>query len=180
MKKLFALLLALIMVFSLAACDAPAGDEDDKGGKGGGAAATTTEAAPAVQEVTIGDYHVVFKGAYEYGSNEFGDNFIVLVDFTNNAAEAYKPNTRVYIEVKQGDKLLKGIEWQEKDYPIPELAQKDYFDVAPGESTSYYNGFQFDPEGGIITVTFMDNFHQIKDKLVVELDPATLTTYQAP
>ena len=63
---------------------------------------------------------------------------------------------------------------------IPELAKKDYSEVAPGESTSYYNGFQFDPEGGIITVTFMDNFHQIKDKLVVELDPATLTTYQAP
>jgi hypothetical protein len=165
------------MVLSLDACGAPAAGE---GGEGGQPAATTTEAAPAVQEVTIGDYHVVFKGAYEYGSNEFGDNFIVLVDFTNNAAEAYKPNTRVYIEVKQGDKLLKGIEWQEKDYPIPELAQKDYFDVAPGESTSYYNGFQFDPEGGIITVTFMDNFHQIKDKLVVELDPATLTTYQAP
>lgn len=176
MKKLFALLLALAVVLSMAACGAPAAGEDDEGGQ----TATTTQAAPAVQEVTIGDYHVVFKGAYEYGSNEFGDNFIVLVDFTNNAAEAYKPNTRVYIEVKQGDKLLKGIEWQEKDYPIPELAKKDYSEVAPGESTSYYNGFQFDPEGGIITVTFMDNAHQIEDKLVVELDPATLTTYQAP
>ena len=180
MKKLFAFLLALIMVFSLAACDAPAGDEDDKGGKGGGAAATTTEAAPAVQEVTIGDYHVVFKGAYMYDCDEFSDKIIVLVDFTNNAAEAYKPNTRVYIEAKQGDKRLQGIEWQEKDYPIPELAKKDYFDLAPGETTSYYNGFQFDPEGGIITVTFMDKFLQIQDKLVVELDPATLTTYQAP
>ena len=176
MKKLFALLLALAVVLSMAACGAPAADEDGEGGQ----TVITTQAAPAVQEVTIGDYHVVFKGAYEYGSNEFGNNFIVLVDFTNNAAEAYKPNTRVYIEVKQGDKLLKGIEWQEKDYPIPELAEKDYFDVAPGESTSYYNGFQFDPEGGIITVTFMDNFHQIEDKLVVELDPAALTTYQAP
>ena len=173
MKKLFALLLALAVVLSMAACGAPAGE-------GGQTAAPTTQAAPAVQEVTIGDYHVVYKGAYEYGSNEFGSNFIVLVDFTNNAAEAYKPYTRVYIEVKQGDKLLKGIDWQEDKYPIPEMAKKDYEDLAAGASTSYYNGFQFDPEGGIITVTFMDNFHQIEDKLVVELDPATLTTYQAP
>lgn len=174
MKKLFALLLALAVVLSMAACGAPAA------GEGGQTAAPTTQAAPAVQEVTIGDYHVVFKGAYMYDCDEFSDKIIVLVDFTNNAAEAYKPNTRVYIEAKQNDKLLSGIEWQEKDYPIPELAKKDYFELAPGESTSYYNGFQFDPEGGIITVTFMDNFHQIEDKLVVELDPATLTTYQAP
>ena len=168
MKKRLAILLALVMLVSLAAC----GDKDDK--KGG----KEEPAEPVVQEVTIGDYHVVYNGAYEYGSNEFGSHFIVLIDFTNNADQAYKPNTRVYIEVKQDGKLDRGIEWQGDKIPNSDLYGKDYEEVAPGESISYYNGFNYNPDGGVITVTIMDNFHQIEDKLVIEIDPATLTPYE--
>ena len=40
-----------------------------------------------------------------------------------------------------------------------------------GETTDYYNVFKFNSEGGVITITVMDNLHNREDKLIIEMDP---------
>ena len=97
MKRLLALLLALVMLLSLAACG---GGQENAKGKDKEEKEENEETEPTVLDVTIGDYYVVYKGAYEYNSNEYGSKFIVFVEFTNNADQAYMPYTRVYIKAE--------------------------------------------------------------------------------
>ena len=188
MKRFFVMILAILMVLSMVACG---------GGKAPTEAPEVTEAPvketeapteapeteppvtePEVLDVTIGDYYVVYNGAYEYGSNEFGSNFIVFVEFTSNADQAYMPYTRVYIEVKQDEKVMGGVEWSEEKSPAIDMMKKDRVELAPGETTNYYNGFKYNPEGGMITITIMDNFHKLEEKLIIEIDPAELVSYE--
>ncbi len=177
MKKLLAILLTLTMLLSLAACG---GGQENAKGKDKEEKEENEETEPTVLDVTIGDYYVVYKGAYEYNSNEYGSKFIVFVEFTNNADKAYMPYTRVYIKAEQDGELISGVEWPEDNSPAPDQFKKDRVELPAGETTNYYNGFYYNPEGGIITVTFMDNLHTLEEKLVIEIDPAELVSYEKP
>jgi hypothetical protein len=169
------------MLISLAACG---GEEDtkrrNKDKDEDKEDVQDVETEPAILDVTIGDYYVVYKGAYEYNSNEYGSKFIVFVEFTNNADQAYMPYTRVYIKAEQDGELISGVEWPEDNSPAPDQFKKDRVELPAGETTNYYNGFYYNPDGGIITVTFMDNRHILEEKLVVEIDPAELVSYEKP
>ena len=72
------------------------------------------------------------------------------------------------------------MEWPEDNSPAPDQFKKDRVELPAGEPTNYNNGFYYNPDGGIITVTFMDNRHILEEKLVVEIDPAELVSYEKP
>lgn len=169
MKKSLALLLTLVMIFSLVACG---GDTNTDGGN------DTTEAPveEKVQEVTIGDYYIKFDHAVLYKPYDSEMNPAVLVvyfDFTNNAAEAYLPYTRVYVPATQGGEVLSLTSFADKDNP-PEATVYDKTMCEPGQTMKCAVIYSFTEGAGEIEVTFMDNFHTIEDKLVVTINPDDL------
>lgn len=168
MKKLFALLLAIVMVLSLVAC----GNTNTDGGND----ATDAPVEEEVQEVTIGDYYAKYDHAVLYKPYESDTNPAVLVvyfDFTNNAAEAYLPYTRVYVPATQAGTTLSATSFMDEDNP-PEALAYDKTKCDPGQTMKCAVIYKFTEGAGDIEVTFMDNFHTIEEKLVVTINPDEL------
>ena len=169
MKKLFALLLTLVMIFSLVAC----GDDTNTYG---GNDATEAPVEEKVQEVTIGDYYVKYDHAVLYKPYDSELNpatLVVYFDFTNNAAEAYLPYTRVFVPATQGGENLSPTSFADKDNPPEETAYNKTM-CEPGQTMKCAVIYSFTEGAGEIEVTFMDNFHTIEDKLVVTINPDEL------
>lgn len=180
MKKLLALLLALIMVLSLVACgekDEPA----DKGNEGEKTGETTeaTEPAPEYPPVTIGDLTIEYESAIKY--TPFGDDqwyMLIYFNITNNSNEPIKPSKVVFAQAKANEKNLNvGVQFQEDNQP--ELHNSFYNEIAPGETVRVMEALcpLFDNGERVETVyeiTIMDMYHQIEEKLTVTIDTTTL------
>ena len=182
MKKLLALLLALIMVLALVACgekDEPA----DKGNEGEKTGETTeaTEPTPEYPPVTIGDLTIEYESAIKY--TPFGDDqwyMLIYFNITNNSNEPIKPSTVVFAQAKVNEKNLNvGVQFQEDNQP--ELHNSFYNEIAPGETVRVMEALcpLFDNGERVETVyeiTIMDMYHQIPEKLVINIDSSTLET----
>ena len=181
MKKLLALLLALVMVLSFAACGGE--KEEDDGKVQASEEATepeeTTEPAPEYPPVTIGDLTIEFESAVWY--DPYGDGFgsmLVYYNITNNGTEAVKPSKIVFAKVlANGESMNAGMNYQ--DDVKPELHNSFYNEIAPGETARcmeafgaiYEDGKRVD---GVYEITIMDLYHQIPEQLTITIDSATL------
>ena len=185
MKKLLALLLALIMVFSLVACgekEEPADKDEAKGTEQAGAETTeATEPTPEYPPVTIGDLTIEYESAIKYPP--FGDDqwyMLIYFNITNNSNEPIKPSTVVFAQAKANEKNLNvGVQFQEDNQP--ELHNSFYNEIAPGETVRVMEALcpLFDNGERVETVyeiTIMDIYHQIPEKLVINIDSSTLET----
>lgn len=176
MKKLFALLLALIMVFSLVAC-AETKEPADKGNEG--ETTEATEPTPQYSPVTIGDLTIEYESAVWY--DPYGDGFgtlLVYYNITNNGTEAVTPGKVVFAKVlANGESMTAGMDYM--DDVRPELHNSFYNEIAPGETARclecfggiYEDGKRVD---GVYEITIMDMYHEIEEKLTVTIDTTTL------
>ena len=185
MKKLLALLLALVMVLSFAACggEKEEGKDEGEGQVQASDEATepeeTTEPAPQYPPVTIGDLTIEYESAVWY--DPYGDGFgtlLVYYNITNNGTEAVKPGQKVFAKVlANGKNMTAGMNYQ--DDVKPELHNSFYNEIAPGEtarclecfSAIYEDGKRVD---GVYEITIMDMYHQIPEQLTVTIDTTEL------
>lgn len=166
MKKLLALVLALTMVFCLAAC----GGSNEKGEAD---KPTPTEAPKP--KATIGDVTLEFDSAAMYRpyANEVNKpNLLVYYTFTNNSDAEVFPCKKIYMKATQDGNSISSISYLEDAIP-PEM-NLFYKAVAPGETVKLVEAFQADIEGGEVTVEFIDLYNTIKDTLVVKTTPSSL------
>ena len=185
MKKLLALLLALVMVLSFAACSGEKEEDDGKVQVSEEATEPeeTTEPAPQYPPVTIGDLTIEFESAVWY--DPYGDGFgtmLVYYNITNNGTEAVKPGQKVFAKVlANGKNMTAGMNYQED--VRPELHNSFYNEIAPGETARclecfsgiYEDGKRVD---GVYEITIMDMYHEIPETLVITIDSATLDVVQ--
>ena len=202
MKKLIALLFALGLVFAFAACggeeaqsaavseavvseaapveEAPA--EEPAPVEESVVSVVEEPAEPQVQEVTIGDYHVVYENAILYKPFESDMNPAVVVfyfSFTNNSTEAYMPDTRIFCPAVQGEETLGGVVFTGDKCPVESLNYEE-LECPAGETVRCCVMYNFTEGAGNVEVTFMDIAHTIEDKLVVSVDPASLELVTEP
>ena len=87
-RKLFCLLLAAVMLFSLAAC-----------GKG-------EDETKDPNLLKVGDYELLYKGASIMKDREGNDALVLTLDFTNNSEETTDYFWAIYETVMQNDTEL--------------------------------------------------------------------------
>ena len=168
-KKLFALLLALVMVFSLVACG---GDTNTDGGNDTDKA---TEAPTEAPKATIGDVTLQFDSAtmYKPYDNEVNKpNLLVYYTFTNDSDTEVFPCNKIYMKATQDDSSISANSYLEDAIP-PEM-NLFYKAVQPGETVKLVESFQADIEGGEVTVEFIDLYNTIEETLVVKTTPSDL------
>ena len=178
MKKLLALLLAFVMVFSFAACGGKTENPSDKSTEP--SVEETTE--PIVQKVTIGDYTVEYDSAILYKPFKSDLNpatLVVYFNYTSNSTEAYLPSTRIYIPAEMNGEKLSGIQYTGDKCP-PEYTNYEKTVCEPGATTRCAVIYQIPDTTGTVDVTFMDNFHTIKENMVVSIDLSTLDLVTEP
>lgn len=178
MKKLLALLLALAMMLSFAACGGKTEDPADKTTE---AAAETTTETP-VQKVTIGDYTVEYDGAviYDPFQNDINKpSLVVYFKYTSNGPEAFLPYTRVFTPAKQNGETISEIQYTNEKCP-PEYTNYWKNLCEPGQTIRCANIYTPTDLTGTVEVTFMDNLHTIEEKMVVSIDLSTLETVNTP
>ena len=169
MKRLLALLLALMMVFSLAACGS---DKKDNGGDKNATEAPTEAPKP---KATIGDVTLQFDSAVmykPYDSEVSKPNLLVYYTFTNNSDAEVFPTKKIYMKATQDGSNISATSYL-KDAIPPEM-NLFYKAVQPGETVKLVEAFQADIEGGEVTVEFIDLYNTIKETLVVKTTPADL------
>ena len=115
MKKLTAIILTAIMIFSFAACGGAGKDGDPN-------------------LIKIGDYQAVYKGSEIVKDSDGNDALVATYDYTNNSKETQSFEWSMFYTVTQGDSELEytTVFVDEESYDM--LDESTRQDVAPGES----------------------------------------------
>ena len=125
MKKLFAMILVLVMLLTLVACG---GKEESKKGE------EKNDEKKENGVITIGDYTATFLGAELMKDSYGADVLAVHLNYANNSKEATKFDWAFYYNAKQGDEELQyAVVWVSED-SYDTLADGLQEDVAPGEN----------------------------------------------
>lgn len=156
MKRLLALLLALAMVLTLAACG---GKEDPKETTGAPGVAETTEPAVQLPSYTFTQYgnaRITIVGA-EFAKDDEGEDFLrIYYDYTNTgdtAVGAYPGSALDYMSVTQDGKECQVITFSDMDEcAIPEDLGYDN-GVLPGLTNRHTMLIRCDPKGGPVEVS---------------------------
>ena len=167
-KSILALLMTVLMLFSLAACG---GDGDTNSTDAPATEAATqapTEAAP--EPVAVGDVTIEYLRAEKYAPFENGESILVYCKFTNNGTEETSAYKTLYLTAKCGDQKVQEITYLEEDRPegMNDYAQK----IAPGESIEIF--YTLDYVDGVVDVTIQDLYNTIPEKLEFSIDASAL------
>ena len=168
-KSILTLLMAVLIMLSLAACG---GDKDDSKTTEAPATQAVTEAPTeaAPEPVAVGDVTIEYLRAEKYAPFENGETILVYCKFTNNSAEETSAYKTLYLTAKCGDQKVQEISYLEKDRPegMNDYAKK----IAPGESIEIF--YTLDYVDGIIDVTIQDLYNTIPEKLEFSIDASAL------
>ena len=172
MKKYLSLLLAIILVFSLAAC----GNVDDKDTKDNTntTSGDTVENKDTPKEVyTLGDYTIEYEGAKIASDDDGYPSVIITVGFTNNSDSEATCSDNLYAKAKQNDESM--------SYAM--LSADEYYKktAAPGETIDVTFGYLLNPLDWDGNINFTDAITLTIDNPIAEancsitIDPTTLT-----
>ena len=114
MKKIFALLLALLLMFSLAACGKTAGNEPEKDGESVNTTDPVTEDGTGEDAVSL---EGVDLSTFTFGVTEDGENVVVTVKNTTAVGDVACVMTYVY----EDGELIKST----ADYYVPDSKTAD-------------------------------------------------------
>lgn len=169
-KSILALLLAVAMIFTLAACG-EGGNTNETNAPETEAVTTTAPATePTPTPVTIGDVTIEYLRAEKYAPFENGESVLVYCKFTNNGTEETSAYKTLYLTAKCGDQTVQEISYLEKDRPE---GMNDYAKmIAPGESIEMF--YTLDYVDGVIDVTIQDLYNTIPEKLEFSVDASAL------
>lgn len=160
MKKFLSILLALLMILSLAAC----GGGDDKGGDGGGK--NDKEGV-----YTLGDYVLEYKGATIAPDDDSYPSVVITIGFTNNSNSSAACGFYISSKAEQNGEFM-----------YPAALGNDYYSkqAEPGETIDIVTGYNLnavDYQGNRnytdkIKVTFTNT--DTDESCTITIDPTSL------
>lgn len=171
MKKYLSLLLAILLVFSLAAC----GNVDDKDTKDDKDATTgeITNDKNVGKTYTLGDYVIEYKSAKIASDDEGYISVIITMGFTNNSDSEASCSDDLYAKAEQNGELMS----------YAGLSADEYYQkiANPGETIDVTFGYMLNPldyDGNInytdvITLTINNPIAEADCSITI--DPTTLT-----
>lgn len=127
MKKILTLLMALTLIFALAAC----------GGSDGESEGSTADEPKDSSSGTIGDFDVTIKGAMKAQNYEGKDVLVVMYDWTNNDDEAKMADV-VFMDSAYQDGVQLEISYVELDGHDGDSASKK---IQPGTTLEVCRAF---------------------------------------
>lgn len=150
MKKLTAIVLTAIMIFSFAACGGAGKDEDPN-------------------LIKIGEYQAVYKGSEIVKDNDGNDALVATYDYTNNSKEAQSFEWSMFYTVTQGDSELEytTVFVDEESYDM--LDESTRRDVAPGESLEVKMTYKLNDLTTPVEIKFSDLLESETDSLTIDL-----------
>lgn len=150
MKKLTAIVLTAIMIFSFAACGGAGKDEDPN-------------------LIKIGEYQAVYKGSEIVKDNDGNDALVATYDYTNNSKEAQSFEWSMFYTVTQGDSELEytTVFVDEESYDM--LDESTRRDVAPGESLEVKMTYKLNDLTTPVEIKFSDLIGSETDILTIDL-----------
>ncbi len=150
MKKLAAIILTAIMIFSFAACDGAGKDENPN-------------------LIKIGDYQAVYKGSEIVKNYDGNDTLVATYDYTNNSKEAQSFEWSMYYTVTQGDSELEYTTVFVDEESYDTLDESTRQDVAPGESLEVKMTYKLNDLTTPVEIKFSDLFESETDSLTIDL-----------
>ena len=130
MKRLFALLMAALMLLSLAACG---GTPDKTDAKDGGDAVDMTHQE---NEGDLGDYHIKFTGFELAKDYEDNDALLVRYEFTNNSEDTTSAGVALYVKAFQN-----GVELEHAFLTEDYGADNEMKEIRPGTTLEITEAF---------------------------------------
>ena len=151
--KLLCLLLAMLMLFSLAAC-----------GK---------ETAKDSNLIKLGDYELLYKGACIMEDSDGNDAIVLTLDFTNNGKESASYLWSIDETLTQDGEELE-VATVITDYStFTAVIDKQFEEVAPGETLEVQTAFVLKDTTHPVKATFEQLFG--KKNGTITIDPSTLS-----
>ena len=138
-RKLFCLLLAAVMLFSLAAC-----------GKG-------EDETKDPNLLTVGEFELHYKGASIMKDREGNDALVLTLDFTNNSEETTDYFWAIYETVMQNDTELETAVVYLNEETLEAVDDSQYQNVAPGATFEVQTAYELIDTAGEVEVTFEDS-----------------------
>ena len=123
-RKLFCLLLAAVMLFSLAAC-----------GKG-------EDETKDPNLLTVGEFELHYKGASIMKDREGNDALVLTLDFTNNSEETTDYFWAIYETVMQNDTELETAVVYLNEETLEAVDDSQYQNVAPGATFEVQTAYE--------------------------------------
>lgn len=154
MKKIIALLIALVMVLGLTACG---GGDDEK------------EDSNVIE---LDGSTAVYTGAEIAPDADGADSIVVYFDYTNGADEAKSFFWSFFYTLKQGDTELEtSVTWKD-EASFETVNDSTFVDVEPGATHSVAISYNLIDRTTPVVIRFSDLFDE--EAGVITIDPATL------
>ena len=149
MKKIIALILTAIMVFSFAACNG--GKDEDP------------------NLIKIGDYQAVYKGSGIVKDSDGNDTLVATYDYTNNSKEAQSFEWSIFYTLTQGGSELEYTTIFVSEDSYDTLDESTRQDVAPGESLEVKMTYKLNDLTTPVEIKFSDLLESETDSLTIDL-----------
>ena len=150
-RKLFCLLLAAVMLFSLAAC-----------GKG-------EDETKDPNLLKVGDYELLYKGASIMKDREGNDALVLTLDFTNNSEETTDYFWAIYETVMQNDTELETAVVYLNEETLEAVDDSQYQNVDPGATFEVQTAYELIDTTGEVEVTFEEMEGDKNDSITIDL-----------
>ena len=150
-RKLFCLLLAAVMLFSLAAC-----------GKG-------EDETKDPNLLTVGEFELHYKGASIMKDREGNDALVLTLDFTNNSEETTDYFWAIYETVMQNDTELETAVVYLNEETLEAVDDSQYQNVAPGATFEVQTAYELIDTAGEVEVTFEEMEGDKNDSITIDL-----------
>ena len=157
--NILCLLLAFLMIFSLAACGKSKGKEADN------------------NLMKLGDYELIYKGASIMEDSDGNDAIVLTLDFTNNSKEtaSYLWSVSETL-IQDGEDLEVAVVFTDDD-SFETVIGSQFEDVEPGDTLEIKTAFVLKNTTSKVEATFEEIFGTKNGKITI--DPSTLSREEA-
>ena len=150
-KKLLCMLLAAVMLLSLAACGKGAEENKDP------------------NLLKVGEFELLYKDACIMKDYEGNDALVLTLDFTNNSEETTDYFWAIYeTAMHNGTELEMGIVYLDAE-TLESVDDSQYQNVDPGATVEIQTAFELDDTTGEVEITFEEMTGSKNDSITIDL-----------